>query len=153
MPTLAYARSYGAANVLNQVASEGGVPIVFNADANMTSDGVNTYSWTYGNRMVGADRPGGSGAMDRRWTTSRPPPRSRRTALPWRLGSNAVLKGRARPDAGVIPDVGAVAAAVAEAEGVGVGCGPDVPGPCRAGVRSENGSGGAWRTGWDSNPR
>ncbi|MDQ7812065.1 transglutaminase domain-containing protein, partial [Brevundimonas sp.] len=49
MPTLAYARSYGAANVLNQVASEGGVPIVFNADANMTSDGVNTYSWTYGN--------------------------------------------------------------------------------------------------------
>lgn len=58
LPTLTYARSYGAANVLNQIASEGGVAIAWNADGNMTSDGVNTYTWTYGNRMSGASRAG-----------------------------------------------------------------------------------------------
>ncbi|MEJ6790949.1 RHS repeat-associated core domain-containing protein [Brevundimonas sp. BR2-1] len=64
MPTLAYARSYGTANVLNQVASEAGVAVVFNADGNMTTDGVNTYSWTYGNRMIGASRSGMTAAYD-----------------------------------------------------------------------------------------
>jgi RHS repeat-associated protein len=56
MPSMAYARSYGVANPLNQVASEGGVAIAFNVDGNMTSDGVNTYEWTFGNRLVGANR-------------------------------------------------------------------------------------------------
>lgn len=64
MPTLAYARSYGVANVLNQVASEAGVAIAFNADGNMTSDGVNTYSWTFGNRMSGATRTGMTAVYD-----------------------------------------------------------------------------------------
>lgn len=30
----------------------------FDADGNLTSDGVNTYAYTYGNRLVGASRPG-----------------------------------------------------------------------------------------------
>lgn len=64
MPTLAYARSYGVANVLNQVASEGGLAIAFNTDGNMTSDGVNTYSWTFGNRMSGATRTGMTAVYD-----------------------------------------------------------------------------------------
>ena len=64
MPTLAYARAYGAANVLNQVASEASVPITFNVDGNMTSDGTNTYSWTYGNRMIGASRSGMTATYD-----------------------------------------------------------------------------------------
>tara|TARA_R110002051_G_scaffold41530_7_gene86145 strand:+ start:29961 stop:36506 length:6546 start_codon:yes stop_codon:yes gene_type:complete len=64
MPTVAYARTYGVANVLNQVASEAGVPIMFNPDGNMTSDGVNTYSWTWGNRMAGASRAGMTATYD-----------------------------------------------------------------------------------------
>ncbi|MFN4287527.1 MAG: hypothetical protein ACK4E3_03415 [Brevundimonas sp.] len=61
-PTLGYARTYGAVNALNQVASEtqGGVSRVnaFDDDANLTFDGVNTWSYTFGNRLVGASRPG-----------------------------------------------------------------------------------------------
>ncbi|MEY4241261.1 MAG: hypothetical protein RJA14_957, partial [Pseudomonadota bacterium] len=36
----------------------------WNADGNMTSDGVNTYSWGYGNRMVGASRKGMTATYD-----------------------------------------------------------------------------------------
>jgi RHS repeat-associated protein len=61
-PTLGYARTYGAVNALNQVASEtqGSVTRAnaFDDDANLTFDGVNTYSYTFGNRLVGASRPG-----------------------------------------------------------------------------------------------
>lgn len=58
MPALAYARSYGPANVLNQVSSEAGVALGYDTDGNMTSDGVTTFTWTYGNRMSGASRSG-----------------------------------------------------------------------------------------------
>ena len=64
MPSLSYARSYGVANELNQIGSAGGIGIGWNADGNMTSDGVNTYSWGYGNRMVGASRKGMTAAYD-----------------------------------------------------------------------------------------
>ena len=64
MPTLAYARSCGVANVMNQVASEGGVPITFSGAGNMTSDGVNTYVYTFGNRLVSATRAGMTATYD-----------------------------------------------------------------------------------------
>jgi RHS repeat-associated protein len=64
LPSLSYARSYGVANELNQIGSAGGVGIGWNADGNMTSDGVNTYSWGYGNRMIGASRKGMTAAYD-----------------------------------------------------------------------------------------
>jgi RHS repeat-associated protein len=58
MPTLAYDRTYGAANALNQVTSEDSVAVSYNTDGNMTSDGINSYTWTFGNRMIGAARSG-----------------------------------------------------------------------------------------------
>jgi YD repeat-containing protein len=64
LPSLSYARSYGVANELNQIGSAGGIGIGWNADGNMTSDGVNTYSWGYGNRMIGASRKGMTAAYD-----------------------------------------------------------------------------------------
>lgn len=61
-PSLNYARTYGAVNNRNQVASEiqGGTTRAnnFDLDGNMTSDGVNTYTWTFGNRLAGASRSG-----------------------------------------------------------------------------------------------
>ena len=61
-PSLTYARTYGAVNNRNQVASEtqGGTTRAnaFDLDGNLTSDGVNTYSWTFGNRLAGASRAG-----------------------------------------------------------------------------------------------
>jgi RHS repeat-associated protein len=64
LPSLSYARSYGVANELNQIGSAGGIGIGWNADGNMTSDGVNTYSWGYGNRMIGASRKGMTATYD-----------------------------------------------------------------------------------------
>ena len=57
-----YARTYGVANVLNQATSQAGVGIGWDANGNMTSDGVNTYGWTVGNRLAGVTRPGMSAA-------------------------------------------------------------------------------------------
>jgi RHS repeat-associated core domain len=58
----AYARTYGAANSLNQVTSQtqGGSTLTptYDLNGNMTSDGVTSYSWTHGNRMSGATRSG-----------------------------------------------------------------------------------------------
>ncbi|ATQ44035.1 hypothetical protein CSW64_17395 [Caulobacter mirabilis] len=42
-PTLGYARTYGAADALNEVASEAGVGLAFDGRGNMTSDG----DWTF----------------------------------------------------------------------------------------------------------
>lgn len=63
-PPTNYGRTYGAASNLNQVTSENGVPVTWNTEGNMTSDGVNTYSWTYGNRMMGASRVGMTATYD-----------------------------------------------------------------------------------------
>lgn len=63
-PPTDYGRTYGAANNLNQVTSENGVTVNWNTDGNMTSDGINTYSWTYGNRMMGASRAGMTATYD-----------------------------------------------------------------------------------------
>ncbi len=46
------------------MTSENGIPVSWNADGNMISDGVNTYSWTYGNRMMGASRSGMTATYD-----------------------------------------------------------------------------------------
>lgn len=64
MPSLAYARSYGVANNLNQMTSAAGVAIGWNADGNMTSDGVTTFGWTHGNRLVSASRSGMTATYD-----------------------------------------------------------------------------------------
>ena len=61
-PADGYARSYGVANVLNQATSQGGVGIGWDANGNMTSDGVNSYGWAVGNRLAGVTRPGMSAA-------------------------------------------------------------------------------------------
>lgn len=55
MPTTAYSRDYGTANALNQVSSEDSVDVEWDdLDGNMTSDGYNDFTWTYGNRLIGA---------------------------------------------------------------------------------------------------
>lgn len=63
-PPAGYGRTYGVANVLNQTTSEAGVPVTWNTDGNMTSDGVNTFTWTYGNRLIGASRTGMTASYD-----------------------------------------------------------------------------------------
>ena len=57
-PADGYARTYGVANVLNQATSQAGVGIGWDANGNMTSDGVNTYGWTVGSRLASVTRPG-----------------------------------------------------------------------------------------------
>ncbi|MBJ7484084.1 RHS repeat-associated core domain-containing protein [Brevundimonas sp.] len=57
-PADGYARTYGVANVLNQTTSQAGVGIGWDANGNMTSDGVNTYVWGTGNRLAAVTRPG-----------------------------------------------------------------------------------------------
>ncbi|ATQ44036.1 hypothetical protein CSW64_17400 [Caulobacter mirabilis] len=57
-PTLGYARTYGAANALNQVASEAGVGLAFDGRGNMTSDGDWTFAYDMRNRLRGASKPG-----------------------------------------------------------------------------------------------
>lgn len=62
MPTLAYARAYGPANNLNQVASQAGQALTFNASGNLSTFQDATYTWGLGNRLVGVSRPGMSAA-------------------------------------------------------------------------------------------
>lgn len=64
MPSLSYATTYGVANELNQIGSAGGVGIGWTLDGNMSTDGVNTYTWGYGNRMIGANRSGMTATYD-----------------------------------------------------------------------------------------
>jgi RHS repeat-associated protein len=64
LPSLSYATTYGAANVLNQISSAGGVSIPWTTDGNMVTDGVTTYIWGYGNRMIAANRSGMSATYD-----------------------------------------------------------------------------------------
>jgi len=64
MPTLAYARTYGAANAMNQITSEAGTAVTFNGAGDMTSDGVNTYVYTFGHRLVSASRAGMTATYD-----------------------------------------------------------------------------------------
>lgn len=64
IPPVNYGRTYGAANALNQVTSEGGVSVTWNGNGNMTSDGVNTYGWTWGNRLATATRAGMTASYD-----------------------------------------------------------------------------------------
>ena len=58
LPTPAYARAYGPANNLNQVASQAGQALVFNANGNLSTFQGATYTWALGNRLVGVSRPG-----------------------------------------------------------------------------------------------
>ena len=61
-PPAGYARTYGAANVLNQVASEAGVALTFNANGNLETFGTTIFGWTlWGNRLASAGRPGTPG--------------------------------------------------------------------------------------------
>ncbi|WP_374596964.1 RHS repeat-associated core domain-containing protein [Brevundimonas sp.] len=64
MPTLAYARTYGVANSMNQMTSENGTPITWYGSGDMSSDGVNTYVYTYGHRLVQATRTGMTATYD-----------------------------------------------------------------------------------------
>ena len=64
MPTTAYARTYGVANSMNQMTSENGTPITWSWAGDMTSDGVNTYVYTYGHRLVQATRTGMTATYD-----------------------------------------------------------------------------------------
>ena len=64
MPTLAYARTYGVANTMNQMTSENGTPVTWYGSGDMSSDGVNTYVYTYGHRLVQATRTGMSATYD-----------------------------------------------------------------------------------------
>jgi RHS repeat-associated protein len=64
MPTMAYARTYGVANSMNQMTSENGTPITWSWAGDMTSDGVNAYVYTYGHRLVSASRPGMTATYD-----------------------------------------------------------------------------------------
>ncbi|WP_216361273.1 RHS repeat-associated core domain-containing protein [Caulobacter mirabilis] len=57
-PTLGYARTYGAANALNQLASEAGASLAFDGRGNMTSDGDWTFAYDMRNRLRGATKPG-----------------------------------------------------------------------------------------------
>ena len=58
LPTTAYARAYGPANALNQVASQAGQALSFNANGNLATFQGATYTWTFGNRLAGVSRPG-----------------------------------------------------------------------------------------------
>ncbi|WP_162938765.1 RHS repeat-associated core domain-containing protein [Brevundimonas naejangsanensis] len=58
LPTTAYARAYGPANNLNQVGSQAGQALIFNANGNLASFQGATYIWALGNRLVGVSRPG-----------------------------------------------------------------------------------------------
>jgi len=49
---------------MNQISSEGGVAVTFSGAGNMTSDGVNTYVYTFGNRLVSATRTGMTATYD-----------------------------------------------------------------------------------------
>lgn len=62
LPTTAYARAYGPANNLNQVASQAGQALTFNANGNLSTFQGATYGWTYGNRLENVSRPGMSAA-------------------------------------------------------------------------------------------
>jgi RHS repeat-associated protein len=58
-PAETYARSYGAPNTMNQIASENGNGLAFDGNGNMTNDGNGgTYGWAVGNRLASASRPG-----------------------------------------------------------------------------------------------
>ncbi len=61
---MAYARTYGVANAMNQMTSENGTPITWSWAGDMTSDGVSTYAYTYGHRLVSASRPGMTATYD-----------------------------------------------------------------------------------------
>jgi len=63
-PSLAYARSYGAANALNQVASEAGAGLVFDGRGNMTSDGTTTFTYDLRNRLRTAAKSGMAASYD-----------------------------------------------------------------------------------------
>lgn len=58
LPTTAYARAYGPANNLNQVASQAGQALTFNANGNLSTFQGATYTWALGNRLAGVSRPG-----------------------------------------------------------------------------------------------
>ncbi len=57
-PQEAYARGFGAANVMNQVASMAGASIGYNADGNITAHNGWTYQWNYGDRLIQSSTPG-----------------------------------------------------------------------------------------------
>ena len=61
---MAYARSYGPANPLNQVASEAGVSLAFDVRGNMTGDGTWTFGFDQRNRLVSATKPGTAATYD-----------------------------------------------------------------------------------------
>jgi RHS repeat-associated protein len=63
-PTLAYARSYGPANPLNQVSSEAGVSLAFDVRGNMTTDGTWTFAYDQRNRLTGASKAGTTATYD-----------------------------------------------------------------------------------------
>lgn len=58
LPTMAYAKTYGPANNLNQVASQAGQALTFNANGNLASFQGATYTWALGNRLESVTRPG-----------------------------------------------------------------------------------------------
>jgi RHS repeat-associated protein len=58
LPTTAYAKAYGPANNQNQVASQAGQALSFNANGNLAIFQGATYAWTFGNRLAGVSRPG-----------------------------------------------------------------------------------------------
>ena len=55
-PSEAYARSFGAANAVNQVASMAGRSLSFDPNGNLTAHDGWTYEWTFGNRLIRARR-------------------------------------------------------------------------------------------------
>jgi RHS repeat-associated protein len=55
-PSEAYARDFGAANAVNQVASMAGRSLSFDANGNLTAHDGWTYEWTFGNRLIRARR-------------------------------------------------------------------------------------------------
>src|SRR5206468_2635885 len=46
-------------NNLNEYATVGGVAYIYDADGNLTSDGVNTYAYDQQNRLISVTGPGG----------------------------------------------------------------------------------------------
>ncbi len=64
MPSLTYARSYGVANNMNQITSEAGVPVTFSSAGDMTTDGVTNFGYTFGHRLVAANRSGMTATYD-----------------------------------------------------------------------------------------
>lgn len=72
-PSVAYARSYGVANNLNQLPSAGGVALTWDDNGNLDQYGTTDYQWTWGNRLARVIKPGSTteyayDSQDRRTT-------------------------------------------------------------------------------------